>query len=336
MSDILFDTATLQGVVRALPLPKLGFAAKYFQRVVESDDPEIRFDVEGTDLTMSPFVSPLVPGKIVVEEGFQTKTFRPAYIKDKKPFTPQRATTRMMGEKIGGEFTPAERLQLAIAMELAKKLARLERRLEWMAVQALYFGRVEVKGENYPTTVVDFGRDSGLSIVKAAGTKWTDAGVSPMDDLHLWSSLGEAPITDYFMTQDVYAVFRASADVKERMLWVRGSDTITTAAVLSRDLTLMGTMDSFRIWVIPKLEVKNEAGQKVRMVPDGTVLGVADNYFEGVRHYGAIQDVEHFEPGAYFVKSWVEQDPSVRYMMLQSAPLMVPYRPNCTLRATVK
>ncbi len=335
-TDIMFDIATLQGVVRALPQPKLGFAAKYFTRVVESADAEIHFDVEGTDLRMAPFVSPLVPGKIVEGTGFATKTFRPAYIKDKTPFTAARALTRRLGEQIGGEFDPEQRLALDVATELSEKLLRLERRLEWMAVQALYNGRVTVQGDQYPTTVVDFGRAPGNTVVRTSGNKWGDSGVSPIEDLHQWSGMAETPISDYYMTRDAYTAFRKDPDTWKRLELMRGSSTLDTDAVLSRDLVLMGMIDGFRIWVIPAINVTNEDGSTSPLVPDGTVIGVADAYFEGVRHFGAIQDVNNLKPGSYFVKSWVEEDPSVRYLMLQSAPLLVPYRPNSTFRATVR
>ncbi len=336
MPDILFDTATLQGVVRALPLPKLGFAAKYFQTVVESDDAEIRFDVEGTDLRMAPFVSPLVAGKLVGDVGFETKTFRPAYIKDKAIFSPQRSLTRRLGEAIGGEFTQQQRLELAIATDLSNKLQRLERRQEWMAVQVLLHGKITVAGDQYPSRVVDFGRASGNTVVKTAGNLWGDAGISPLDDLRNWSEAADAPITDWYLTPDAYAIFRKSADVKAEMELLRGTSTLTGDAVLSRDLMLMGVVAGLRIWVIPRLKVTHENGTTSQIVPDGTVIGMADAYFEGVRHYGAIQDVDNLQPGAYFVKSWTDQDPSARYVLLQSAPLLVPYRPNSCFRATVR
>jgi hypothetical protein len=37
----------------------------------------------------------------------------------------------------------------------------------------------------------------------------------------------------------------------------------------------------------------------------------------------------------YFVKSWTEEDPSVRFLMLQSAPLVFPTRPNASFKAKV-
>ena len=334
--DQLFDIATLADVIRALPQPRLGFSGKYFTRVSESTVAEIHFDVEGTDLRMAPFVSPLVAGKLVPGLGFQTKTFRPAYIKDKTPFTPGRALTRRLGEQIGGEYSPEERLLLDIATDLADKLGRLERRIEWMAVQALYHGKVTVSGEQYPTTVVDFGRAASHTKALTAGNKWGDAGISPIKLLHQWSDEAESPITDWYMTADAYAIFRDHEDTVKRMELVRGTSTLQMDAVLSRDLVMMGVLDGFRIWVIPKLNVTYEDGTTARLVPDGTVIGVADAYFEGVRHHGAIQDLDNLQPSAYFVKSWTEPDPSARYVLLQSAPLLVPYRPNCSMRVTVR
>ena len=48
--NILFDTATLQSVLSQLPEPQTGVLARYFTEEVISDDFEINFDVDGTDL----------------------------------------------------------------------------------------------------------------------------------------------------------------------------------------------------------------------------------------------------------------------------------------------
>jgi hypothetical protein len=38
----------------------------------------------------------------------------------------------------------------------------------------------------------------------------------------------------------------------------------------------------------------------------------------------------------YFAKSWIEKDPSARVLLMQSAPLPVPYRINASMAATVR
>ena len=77
MDDLLFDTATLNGVIAALPEAKTGLLDRHFKREVLSDRPEIMFDLEGTDLQMAPFVHPAVPGQNVKTGGFKVQTFRP-------------------------------------------------------------------------------------------------------------------------------------------------------------------------------------------------------------------------------------------------------------------
>ena len=55
-----------------------------------------------------------------------------------------------------------------------------------------------------------------------------------------------------------------------------------------------------------------------------------------MRAYGAIRDEDAgFQALPYFAKSWAEQDPSVRYLLMQSAPLTVPYRINASCGITV-
>ena len=64
---------------------------------------------------------------------------------------------------------------------------------------------------------------------------------------------------------------------------------------------------------------------------------MASPALEGVQAYGAIRDEEiGLQPVPYYVKSWIQEDPSVRYVMLQSAPIMVPFRPNASLAAKVQ
>jgi hypothetical protein len=57
----------------------------------------------------------------------------------------------------------------------------INRRLEVMASEALRTGKVTVTGEQYPTTVVDYGRDAGLTVVLTGANRWGQAGIKPLD-----------------------------------------------------------------------------------------------------------------------------------------------------------
>jgi hypothetical protein len=56
----------------------------------------------------------------------------------------------------------------------------------------------------------------------------------------------------------------------------------------------------------------------------------------GIPAFGAIMDDDALQPIDIFPSQWKEKDPSTRQIMSQSAPLMIPGRPNATLKAKVR
>lgn len=339
MAD-LFSTSTLSAIVADLRVPATGLAQRYFSQVKTEDTEEIHFDLDNKPRRIAPFVSPLVGGRIVKSRGFQSATFKPAYVKDKRPFHPARALKRAMGERIGGgDLTPEQRMQILLVQDIQDQLEMLERRHEWMAAQALLNGSVTISGEDYPTVVVDFGRNANNTVVKTAGNKWSDAGINPLDDLQDWSDgmvlrTGVAMV-DVIMTVDVWKVFRRNSEVKTRLDRMRGDSSIQQDAHQREGLIYQGTIDGFNIFTYSGWFVDPVTNVETPYLPAGTVLGTGGSAVEGVRHHGAILDNDHLSAVEYYVKSWVEQDPSLRYLLMQSAPLLVPYRANATLRATV-
>ena len=64
------------------------------------------------------------------------------------------------------------------------------------------------------------------------------------------------------------------------------------------------------------------------------MVGLSD--IGGVRGFGAIRDKRAgLQALEVFSKMWEEEDPSVEYLMSQSAPLMVPRNPNATFKIKV-
>ena len=336
----IFSTDTLNEVVADLRVPAQGFAAKYFTNISQDESEEIHFDVANGPRRMAPFVSPLVAGKVVKSAGFKTNTFKPAYIKDKRVFSPNRAFKRSMGERIGGgEITPQQRMQLLLVSDLQNQLDMLECRLEWMATQALIYGAVTIVGDEYPAVVVDFGRSAAHTVAKTTGNKWTDTGINPMDDLQDWSdtmvkSCGVA-MSDVIMGVDVWKVFRKHPHVEARLDRWRGSSTLVQNAHQKEGMVFQGIVDNFNVYTYSGWAIDPITGLENQIMPAGTVVGCAGDQVEGMRCHGAINDHDSLAALPYFSKSWLEQDPSVRFLLMQSAPLMVPFRPDATFRATV-
>lgn len=167
----IFDTATLVGVVPNLMTSQNWLLDRYFPNVVTSDTEFVSIDVDVGLRRMAPFCSPLVEGKMVESRRYQTNTIKPAYIKDKRVPDLRKPVRRQIGERIGGEYTAAEREMLNIQFEMEDQIDNLNRRQEWMAASALINGTVTIEGDGFETTVVDFGRDSELTVTPAGSDK---------------------------------------------------------------------------------------------------------------------------------------------------------------------
>ncbi|MCW5737359.1 MAG: major capsid protein [Enhydrobacter sp.] len=350
MAVDIYNTWVLTRVVSDLPTPSNFLLNTFFPFVQEATANEILFDVDSSKPRITPFVHPLMPGKVVADRGYATKSFRPAYAKDKRVLQPDQPLRRAIGETIGGSLSPMQRRRAQLAVSLADQLNMLDRREEVMASEALRTGKVTVSGENYPTVVVDFQRDAALTVVLAGGARWGQAGVSPLASLETWAGLVQtksgAKGTTVVMDPKAYALFKADADVKALLSTIIRAGTPNTlqlGPIVRGDgnarARYVGFIGDFDIYVYQDTYV-DENGSTQQLLPDYTVImgegGRVLGGLEGTRCYGMILDEKAaYQATRYFVKSWLEEDPAVRWLLLQSAPLVVPYRPNASFCATV-
>ncbi len=337
-----YSTEYLSRVLRNLRRPPTFFLDTFFPEIERSDAEVIYFDVSDERPMMTPFCSPVHAGTVVQNEGYTTKSFKPAYAKDKRTIDPEAPLRRVAGETIGGDMAPVNRERAHIAQTMQRQTRALTRRLEYMAALALRDGAITVKGENYQTTNIDFGRDSSLTMTLSSGSQWGDSGVKPLEDVEDWclsaASLSGTQISDVVMGPAAWRRFRESADVQRILDARRGDLPATMQTVLeSADnaVQYMGTDGTRRYWVYSATVYSPEDDQEVSVLGDNQVVGVSRGV-EGVRHFGAIRDPKAgYQTAEYWPKSWITDDPAMRYVMLQSAPLMVPYRPNASFRVTV-
>jgi hypothetical protein len=334
----IFTTAVLNRVVAELPQPAPFILNSFFRNVQTETSEEIHFDIDSSRRRLAPFVSPVVAGKVVLDKGYTTKTFAPAYIKDKRVFDPSQPFKRSIGERIGGDLNPAQRLQAALARNLVDQVAMLTRRQEVMAIEALRTGAVTVEGDMYPVQNLSFGRDAALTVTLAGATAWGAPGVSPLDDVGTWSLLvtekSGSTANTLVMDIEAWKLFSADAKVIKLLDRFRGADQLNPTFT-GEGARYMGNIGTFDIWVYAGWYEHPDTSVLTPYLPANTVLVLGAD-LEGTRAYGAIRDeAAGFQALPYFSKSWVEQDPAVRYLLLQSAPLTVPYRVNASLCATV-
>jgi hypothetical protein len=337
----IYSTQTLMGVVENLKRSITnGFAARWYGTVVTSDTELITFDVDEGKRYLAPYVHPDVPAKVRGNKGRRAATFNPAYLKEKEPVKPGAAVKRAAGETFASPMSPQQRIAALVAGIVADQVGRVDRRIEQMAVEAMVTGKIVVVGDGYDTQTVNFGRAATLDI--AANTllstdQWDDPASNPIRDVRGWNlkMLKESGsvIGDIVLDADSANAFLDHASVQARL----DKLNVTVGAMdvqqaQEEGLQLVAVIEGVRYWRYAGFYT-NDAGTELELYSGGKVLCVGQ--VDGVQNFGAIQDHDALVAVPVFTKSYLENDPSVRWILTQSAPLPVPRRINATLVAQV-
>lgn len=336
-----YDTHTMIAVQEKQTSLSKYWLSLCFPNQINFETEYIDFDiVDKNGKRVAPFVSPLVQGQVMSRDGYTTKRYKPAYVKPKDVVDFSKVLTRRAGEAYTGELSPQQRHDAVIAELLASQKEMIENRWELMAASAVIDGSITVSGDNYPTVSISFGRDGTHTVTKGLGTRWNEAGVDPIADLKTYANRvlknsGQG-VTRVTMGVDAYEAFYANPKVKDQLdMTYRG----TAADLNGVQNTIYGAerqgrIGNFEIWTYSDT-YENDAGSEVDVL-DPKAIVLTSPALNGVRAFGAIMDKRAgFKALSMFPKMWDEEDPSVTYLMTQSAPLMFPKQPNGSLKATV-
>jgi len=344
MTLSIYDTAVLVEVVQNLKTPSQFLVDSFFDTVIEYETKEVAIDVDAGKRRIAPFVSPLVEGKPVEARSYQTNSFAPAYIKDKRQLDPMRPVARALGERIGGSMTAADREMANIRFEIEDQIQMIQRRLEWMAASALATGSVVITGDGYPSVTVNFQRDSSLTVTLSGSATWTATQIAngtatPSANVNTWAALvlqkSGAVVTDVLFTNTAWNAFILDPTVKAGLISPNVDDVkMKLGAGLATGAIFKGVFGTFMCWLYNDWYVDSSDTEQP-MIADKTVILVS-RALKGVRAFGAIIDPT-FSYGAlaYAPKSWITQDPAQRNIMMQSAPMVIPSRVNASFAATV-
>lgn len=345
--NLIYDTNTLIQVVPNLKRAVSFLLDNFFPNLVIADSEFVSIDVDVGKRRMAPFVSPLVEGKLVEQRRMQTNTFKPAYVKDKRAPDLRKPVRRMIGERIGGELTGGEREMANLEFEMADQIDILTRRLEWMAAAALSTGTVTISGEGFATVVVDFGRDASLTIALAGSAKWTAANVAagtatPVNNIEAWQrqilKKSGAKTTDIVFTTSAWEGYVADPLLKGAIYYPRlgeSGNVIDPGARIQPGAVYKGQWGQYSLWIYNEWYVDPVTEVETPMLADGTVV-MAGPDMMGTRAFGQILDPAFSYAALPFApKTWVENDPPQRLLMMQCSPIVIPSRVNAALSATV-
>jgi hypothetical protein len=350
--NALLDTNVLIGVVPNLLRPTTFLLDKYFPNIITADSEFVSIDVDIGKRRIAPFVSPLVEGKLVEQRRMQTNVYKPAYIKDKRAPDLRKPVRRMIGEKIGGDMSGPEREMANIAQEMTDQIDVLTRRLEWMAAQVLTNGTVTIVGDGFPTALIDFGRDPALSSTLTSTLQWTTANVvagtaTPTLNIEAWQRLilkkSGATVTDIIFTTSAWEGFIADPLLKGAIYYPKLGDfgnRLDPGAQIEKGAVYKGQWGQYSLWIYNEWYVQSDPGQtsqevELPMLVDGTVI-MTGPMLMGTRAFAQILDPAfNYRALPFAPKTWVDNDPAQRYLMMQCSPIIIPQRPNASFSANV-
>lgn len=340
--SLIYNTAFLNRVVDDLAPTPTVFLDLFFQEVLTHDTEEVYIDRVTDKPRLTPFVHPLSQGKVVDSVGYTTNVVKPAYVKDLRVHNALKALKRRAGEALTGTLTPAQRQQANIVADLADQSRMLTRRMEVMAIEAVRDARATIIGEGF-NAVVQFGRDPSLTKTLTVNARWSVVDANGPDipaQLEGWSQEiadFDGSVDAVIMDPLAWNLFRKHPSVKGLLEIRRGDNSsliLSPQIAVRAGLQYKGDLGNFQIWVYTGSYIDPADGQTKKYMPDNTVV-LAGSRLEGVRHFGAIMDVDVLVARDRYAQSWTERNPSRRMLQMESAPLMVPYRPNSSMRVNV-
>jgi len=344
MSLDTYETHDLLGVINTVKPDVSKYWSQFFPGELTSTNQYIDFDeVSAGPRALAPFVSPLVQGRVQKDRGYSTKRFEPAYVKPKDIVDPTKLIKRRAGEALLGSITPQARRDAQMSQYMREHREKIDRRIEWMCAQAVILGSYTVAGQDYPSVDVSFNRPAGQTVTLTGTALWTDitTGVSnPVANLQTWAQLIHSTygyvVDRVTMGGTALTGFMAHPLVKDQLdtRYAGIAANLNRGPLLDNNAKLIGIINGLEVWVYSDVYDADDGTVTQMMAQDSVVLTAAAG-IDGVQCFGAIMDAEAgYQPLRYFPKNWRNQDPSVEYVMTQSAPLMVPKR-TASLKAKV-
>ncbi len=338
----LFETRTMLEAVEQMKRARRFLGTTFFGAApVNYVTKHVDIDIIKGQRKMAPFVRPNRPGEVVDRSGSVMRSYTPPYVKPKLETNAGLLLNhRQPGEAIYSGRTPLQRAGEQLARDMEDLDDQINRREEWMLSQALTSGQVAVVGDGVDDTI-DYQMSASHQITET--TLWTAAEGDPIANLRKYKRRiakdSGRTANAVVMSAEAADAFLDNAKVIEKLNTRRIDLGMIRPESLPDGVTYLGYLNdpgvdlySYEEWYL------DDAGNEQPMIPaGGLVMGPTTSRCGML--YGAIQDMEAIEGGMFDVarypKSWIEKDPSVRWLMMQAAPLPGFHEPDAFVYAKV-
>src|SRR5499427_1144750 len=150
-----YETKTLLAPFEQWPLVSTFLRDTFFTGREYPPTNLIEFDFRRGRRKMAPFVAPLVGGKLMERQGFETRFFRAPRIAPVRALRTPDLEARMIGENIYSARSPADRAAELLAEDSVYLDEAISRREEWMCRQVLVNGKLTVTADTGYSMVID-------------------------------------------------------------------------------------------------------------------------------------------------------------------------------------
>ncbi|WP_422380001.1 major capsid protein [Marinicellulosiphila megalodicopiae] len=336
----MYTTKTLLGVLNLNLAFETFFLNMFFRQEATFDTEEIDLDKVLPDLSVAPYISPVVAGVVQKDKSMQTSSFKPAYHKPMHAIEPDKHVyKRRPGEAFNTPQSAAQREQAAVSDLLMLQRDQVMRAWEKQASEAILNGEVIIEGSNYPKTQVSYQRDNENTITYTGTDKWDDSGAKPLDAMEAEVTDMDYPADVIVMSKEAWALVKArhtDAEIAARFDKNNGAGISIELGIQASKIAYKGMMGEVHVYVHNGF-YHDEAGNKQYIMSGAKVLYVNSVAVGGVRCFGSIRDPKADYKGfPLFPKTFEKDDPAGKFLQTQSAPLMVVGNANATRLVTVK
>lgn len=347
-ADVL-SWSTLTPAVNEMKAPNAFLKNMLFSRDIPVDTRNIELSFLDRGRQIAPFVER--NGAAIMTTG-RSESFRvitPPHIRVKRPMTP----SELLNKRRPGSvvFPGAQGIQRAMREYMASELAMLGDDItnseEYLCALALR-GAISYTSTDEASFTITFPRSASHDYALGAGDRWNEATASFrkdfLDAAQLVNDAVSLNVTDVILGADAADAFLADAPGElSSLLDIRRMSTGTvdlTQQIAESGALFLGTyVHGIRVWRYGrKVDVAGVATDLIR--PKYAEFVARTPMAQFVTYYGAIEDMKAIGAGKVlqskrFSKSWEQEDPSARMLLIESNPMPVPRRPDAMVSVQV-
>lgn len=337
ITDPNYSTRTLLEAFETGPIVSTFLRDTFFKGREYPPTSTVEFDFRRGRRKMAPFVAPLVGGKVMERQGYETRFFKAPRIAPVRALRTPDLEPRLMGETIYSGRTESDRAAELIAEDSEFLDDAITRREEWMCREVLINGKITVTAENGYQQVINF-LEYGYPAATTSNhepitTKWDQAGSDPLKDLETARQntikvSGVAPNVALFGT-NAASVFVRNAQV-QTLLDNRRFELGAIQPIIQSDSVI-------RFGIVPGLELysyseyfEDDAGTLFPMLPPDLVMLLSTNVQNKIV-YGAFTQLEDAKMKKFVTYQasripfvYGDEEGGAMYYRLTSCPIPMP------------